>query len=143
MAHPKIVTAIAQTEFREFRRCIEKQPDFSLHLQPKDLQLLFDCANHFTNQLLIEFESALTYYLDEVDRGFFIVHPSWVNAMAAIDCNHFHKLALKWFKEMKKQYPNEQMGQPTIEAEKAIADLIELCRYAVQFEKMVLYVWIA
>ena len=58
--------------------------DFSLHLQPKDLQTLSDCAAQYTSQPLKPFRGALACYLDEADRGYFLVNDNWVDAMVTL-----------------------------------------------------------
>ena len=82
-------------------------------------------------------------YLDEVDRGYFVVNDDWVDAMATIDIGKSKELAAKWFEQMALNYPNEQIGNPTADAETAVCELIKLCKYAVQFAKPLIHIWVA
>lgn len=139
----EILDALSDVNFDKLDDLIEKEADFSLHLQPKDLQTLSDCAAQYTKQLLKPFRSVLVCYLDEVDRGYFLVQNDWVDAMATIDICKTKEITAKWFEQMALNYPDEQIGNPTDEAETAVYKLIELCKYAVQFEKPVIHIWIA
>lgn len=139
----EILDALSDVNYDKLDSFIEKEADFSLHLQPKDLQTLSDCAAQYASQFLKPFRSALVCYLDEADRGYFLVHNDWVDAMATIDISKAKELTAKWFAQMAVNYPNEQIGNPTAEAETAVYKLIELCKYAVQFEKPVIHIWAA
>lgn len=138
-----ILEALADVNYDKLNSLIEKEADFSLHLQPKDLQILSDCAAQYTSQFLKPFRSALVCYLDEVDRGYFLVHDDWVDAMATIDIHKAKELTTKWFEQMSANYPDEQIGSPTVEAETAVYKLIELCKYAVQYGKPIIHIWTA
>lgn len=137
----EMLDALSECNYVGLNRLTEKKADFSLHLQPRDLQMLSDCAASYAVQPLKPFRTALTCYLDEADRGYFLVHNDWVDAMATIDIGGYKELAAKWFEQMAENYPNEQIGEPSAAAEKAVYELIELCKYAVQFEKPVIHIW--
>lgn len=139
----EMLDALSECDYSKLSCLIEKEADFSLHLQPKDLQMLSDCATQYTSQFLKPFREALVCYFDEVDRGFFLVNDDWVNAIATINISDIKGLTVKWFEQMSKNYPNEHIGQPTAAAEKAVYELISLCKYAIQFEKPVIHIWIA
>ena len=138
-----ILDALADADYEKLDGLIEKEADFSLHLQPRDLQTLFDCAAQYTSKFLKPFRSALVCYLDEADRGYFLVHDDWVDAMGTVDIRKAKELAAKWFEQMAADYPDEQLGSPTAEAETAVYKLIELCKYAVQYGKPVIHIWTA
>lgn len=142
-APKEILNALADINYDKLDSLIEKEADFSLHLQSKDLQIFSDCAAQYTNQFLKPFRSALVCYLDEVDRGYFLVHDDWVDAMATIDILKAKELTAKWFEQMAINYPDEQIGSPTVEAETAVYKLIELCKYAVQHGKPIIHIWTA
>jgi len=138
-----VLDAISEYDYAKLDRLTEKEADFSLHLQPKDLQTLSDCAASFTSRFLKPFRTALVCYLDEEDRGYFLVNDDWVEAVAAIDRGRSKALAGKWFEKMAEDYPDEGIGKPSAEAEAAVAKLIELCQYAVQQSKPVIHIWMA
>lgn len=138
-----ILNALSAADYEKLSGLTEERADFSLHLQPKDLQTLSDCAAQYAGQLLKPLRSALVCYLDEADRGYFLVDDDWVDAMAAIDIGKSKELAAKWFEQMAVNYPNEQLGSPTAEAETAVYELIKLCKYAVQSAKPLIHIWVA
>ena len=139
----EMLDALTECDYAELDRLTEKKADFSFHLQPRDLQMLSDCAASYAGRPLKPFRSALTCYFDEADRGYFLVHDDWVDAMATIDAKEHKMIAAKWFEKMAKNYPNEQIGKPSEAAENAVRALIELCKHAVQFEKPVIHIWSA
>lgn len=139
----EMLDALTECDYVELDRLTEKKADFSLHLQPRDLQMLSDCAASHTGQPLKPFRGALICYLDEADRGYFLVHDDWVDAMATIDVKEHKMIAAKWFEKMAENYPDEQIGKPSAAAENAVRALIELCKHAVQFEKPVIHIWSA
>lgn len=138
-----VMDALSEYDYAKLDRLIEKEADFSLHLEPRDLQTLSDCAASFTCRLLKPFREALVCCLDEADRGYFLVDDDWVEAIAAIDCGQSKALAAKWFERMAEDYPDEQIGGPTPEAAAAVAKLVELCQYAVQYARAVIHIWMA
>ena len=139
----EMLDALSQCNYAELDRLTERKADLSLHLQPRDLQMLSDCAASHTSQPLKPFRTALTCYFDETDRGYFLVHDDWVDAMATIDIKEYKAIATEWFQKMAENYPNEQIGEPSAAAEGSVHGLIELCKYAVQFEKPVIHIWSA
>ncbi len=139
----EMLDALSECNYAGLDRLTEKKADFSLHLQPRDLQMLSDCAASYASQPLKPFRAALTCYLDEPDRGYFLIQNDWVDAMATIDINEYKAIAMGWFEKMAENYPNEQIGEPSTAAEKAVHELIELCKYAVLFEKPVIHIWTA
>ena len=144
VGEPKgLLDALSVADYEKLNSLTEKMADFSLHLQPRDLQTLSDCAAQYASQFLKPFRSALVCYLDEVDRGYFVVNDDWVDAMATIDIGKSKELAAKWFEQMALNYPNEQIGNPTADAETAVCELIKLCKYAVQFAKPLIHIWVA
>lgn len=142
-APKEILDALSECDYAKITQFTEKKADFSLHLQPKDLQTLSDCAAQFTSQPLKPFRTALVCYFDEVDRGYFLLNDDWVDAVATVDIRKAKAITEKWFERMAEEYPNEQIGKPTAEAETAVCELIELCKYAAQLEKPVIHIWIA
>jgi len=138
-----VLDALSECDYTKLDRLTEREADFSLHLQPRDLQTLSDCAASFTRRYLKPFRTALACYLDEPDRGYFLVNDDWVEAMAAIDRDQAKALAAKWVEKMAENYPDEEIGKPSREAEAAVAKLIELCQYAVRGEKPVIHIWMA
>ena len=139
----EILEALEACDFDEVERLTEKEADFSFHLEPRDLQTLSECAAPYTSLPIGTFRDALVCYLDEADCGFFIVGDSWVDAMATVGIDNARELAVKWFEKLAENYPDEQIGAPPAEAEQAVRDLIELCRYAVKHTKPVMHIWTA
>ena len=137
----EMLDALSAYDYAKLDQLTEKKADFSLHLQPMDLQTLSDCAADYASQPLKPFRTALTCYLDEPDCGFFLVGSDWADAIAAIDISKSNDITAAWFAKMAENYPDEQIGGPSAAAEKAVHDLIELCQYGLQFQKPVIHIW--
>lgn len=84
-APKKILKALETVDYEALEPLIARKADFSLHLIPRDLELLSQCAAPFSARKEAPFRAGLTCYLDEADRGLFIVSEEWEQYMAAID----------------------------------------------------------
>ena len=142
-APKELLDALTECDYDRIDLLTEIKADFSLHLQPKDLQILSDCAAKFTKKFLKPFRTALVCYFDESDRGYFLLHDDWVSAIATIDTQKSKTITAKWFERMTEIYPNEQIGEPNPNAETAVCDLIKLCKHAALYRKPVIHIWTA
>lgn len=142
-APKEMLDALSECDYDKIDLLTEMKADFSLHLQPRDLQTLSDCAAKFTKKSLKPFRTALVCYFDEADRGYFIIDDDWVSAMATVDTHKSKTITAKWFKQMAELYPNEQIGEPNPDAETAVCDLIKLCKHAALYRKPVIHIWAA
>ena len=69
-----------------------------------------------------------------------MVHDKWVNYVANVKEKFAETITLEWFKEMQKEYPNEEICV-TQEAGHAVRDLLEFCKEARQKKAKVLLGW--
>jgi len=142
-APKEMLDALSECDYDRIDLLTEMKADFSLHLQPRDLQILSDCAAKFTKKSLKPFRTALVCYFDESDRGYFLIHDDWVSVMATIDIRKSKTITAEWFKRMAEIYPDEQIGEPNPAAETAVCDLIKLCKHAALYHKPVIHIWTA
>lgn len=137
----KILEAVRAADYEALSRLVTDRADFSLHLQPRDLQILSECAGSYAP--LPDFRQSLTCYLDEADRGFFVVSIDWADAFASIDPGNSRKLTADWFAAMAVRYPGEELAPPGPAAEAAVRNLILLCREAKARDLVVMHIWSA
>ncbi|WP_251318116.1 hypothetical protein [Flintibacter muris] len=135
-APKKILKALETVDYEALEPLIARKADFSLHLIPRDLELLSQCAAPFSARKEAPFRAGLTCYLDEADRGLFIVSEEWEQYMAAIDPAKAKALTETWFQAM-----GPEAVSPSPDAVAAVEDLIALCQYAGQTGNPVLHMW--
>ena len=133
----KMLEALEAADYQALNQRMARKADFSLHLLPRDLQTLSECAAAFSPQKPVPFREGLTCYFDAEDRGFFIVSEEWEKYFAAIEIKDAAPLAEAWYQAMglKESLPPEAIA--------AVKDLIELCQYAGQTGHPVIHIWIA
>ena len=135
-----IVEAFENDDYDLFYDSIEKEADFSLHIQPRDLQILSLCASEFNGKKPLNLKKQMTVLLDEEEKGLFSIDNKWVDYISAIPLDKNKELCNKWFEEMNKKYPKEQIDL-TEEAIETIEDLISLCRFCIDNKKELFHYW--
>lgn len=138
----KMLDALEAADYQSLDKLMAQKSDFSLHLVPRDLQTLSECAAVFSSAQTAPFREGLTCYFDAEDRGFFIVSEEWEEYIASIDPKNAKPLAEAWFQAMETNY-QESVGKPTPASVTAIEDLLALCKYARQTGNPVVHIWIA
>ena len=136
-----MLDALEAADYQTLNQRMARKADFSLHLIPRDLQTLSECATAFSSHKAVPFREGLTCYFDAEDRGFFIVSEEWEQFIAAIDPQKANALTEAWFQAMRAYDP--EVKSPPPEAVAAVKDLIELCQYAGQTGKPVVHIWTA
>jgi hypothetical protein len=119
---------------------IVAEADFSLHLQPRDLNLLSIAAGILTGQAPMDLRSQLTRGVDERDHGLLYVSKEWVAYMAAVPLSSVPELAESWAVGMRKFYNAENIVV-TEAMIQALNDLISLCQQASPECVPVVHVW--
>ena len=136
-----MLDALEAADYQTLNQRMARKADFSLHLIPRDLQTLSECATAFSSHKAVPFREGLTCYFDAEDRGFFIVSEEWEQYIAAIDPQKANALTEAWFQAMRAYDP--EVKSPPLEAVAAVKDLIGLCQYAGQTGNPVVHIWIA
>lgn len=133
----KMLEALEAADYQALNQRMARKADFSLHLLPRDLQTLSECAAAFSSREAAPFREGLTCYFDAEDRGFFIVSEVWEQYIAAVEAKDAKPLAEAWYQAM----GLKESLLP--EAIAAVKDLIELCQYAGQTGNPVVHIWAA
>lgn len=119
---------------------VKQQADFSLNLQPKDLTLLSRQFGKYSWQRNRNLRPYLSVLVDEIDRGALLVDHDWVRYVNKVKLEKADRITRSWFNEMKKAYPDEII-EVTDEAQKAVEELILLCKHAVKEDAKVIHWW--
>lgn len=120
--------------------------DFSLHITPRDLELLTIVACQFTDKSPLSFRQSLDLsgeFVDEVDRGGYLVVKPWVEIWSSLKSTYSHQLVEKWFAIMQHEYNDDPEILPTPEAVEAINHLISMSQKAITNKLSVVHVWFA
>jgi hypothetical protein len=119
--------------------------DFSLHLTPNDINLLTDEACQMLNEEPVDFRESLDtfgWYIDEPDRGAYLVYRDWVELFSLMDDDQSEQLATQWFARMGDEYDETEMTV-TPEVIEAVRALHSVCQYAIDSESDVVHYWFA
>lgn len=115
--------------------------DLSLHLSPKDLNLLSRQFGIHSQQSPIDLRPHLKVLIDEQDYGLLLVDSKWVKYAAKVSSDNLEIIVSGWFESLRQEYPNEEISI-TEEAKEAVQDLLELCKKATQKKRAeVLHGW--
>ena len=119
--------------------------DFSLHITPRDLDLLTAEACKILNSEDMSLRENLDFdgeYVDEEDRGAYIVARPWIDLWARMEPQNLDAVVASWFTLMQREYEDPEITV-TEEAIRAVSDLIGICRTAVCDGCDVVHVWFA
>lgn len=113
--------------------------DFSLHLEPRDLNLLSRAIAVVENRTFLELGDFLNGVVDEEDHGALDVGRDWVRHVATTDPLNIDVIVQGWSESMSALHgvsiaPNDSMR-------KALSDLVSLCRLAVTTDAAVVHIW--
>jgi hypothetical protein len=118
-----------------------KRADFSLNLEPNDLELLSEEAAKMINKAVIHlrdsFDEMISY---EVGAGVCLLNAGWVAQFAAIPISSAHDLTAHWFNAMS-QFHGAPI-QITSEAKASVSSLISICKQAQEDTKSIIYFWL-
>lgn len=140
-----IVNAVADEDF-DILEELEDQgdfADFSLHLSPKDLNVLINIiSSHLSDDSFGLRENLDTEdcYFDENDRGAFYVKDMVKNLIAKTSEKDAAIYASRWYNKLSEEYPDEHIGDSSM-AEQPISDLIRICQIALKEDKCLVHVW--
>lgn len=117
--------------------------DFSLHIEPRDLDMLVRCAcavkkmPEMTLRENLDFE---TTYVDEPEYGATLVSNRIVSLFASFDESNAQALSEAWFYEISEAYPLEDI-KLTNEATQAVRMLITISKRAQQHNSAMMHFW--
>jgi hypothetical protein len=115
--------------------------DFSLHLAPKDLDLLSEvfAERAGVEPLLLSDSLLRTVGGFEGAGGAEVVDPAWVGMVAVAEEANAPDLAAEWIRRVGTSY--DQQFAVTPEAVRAVRELIRLCRLAIRERVEVVHSW--
>lgn len=142
---PEVIgPAVAEADFDLLYKSdvVKKRADFSLHIQPKDLDTLSLQVADMLGQSPVLLQESLGDAIggDESDHGAFLVASEWVSQVAGLQSSVSVELTKRWISEMARIYEDEQIVV-TPEAEEAVSSLILLCRFAAETDTPVIHSW--
>jgi hypothetical protein len=121
---------------------VQRRADLSLHIVPKDLDLLSRELGKHSDSEPLDLRPFLNVVVDEEDRGLLLVDDAWVKYAASIKEDAENSIVEDWFVDMRREYPGENI-QITPEARVAVRGLLGLCREAAMNKATVLHSWFA
>ncbi len=113
--------------------------DLSLHLVPRDLDLLSQAFGIATGRDPIDLGPHLTAAIDEEGYGALEVSRTWVQYVASADLDRTDEVAHRWTERMSAQY--HVPVQVNEDIQNAIPALISLCQSALKSSAAVIHVW--
>jgi hypothetical protein len=119
--------------------------DLSLHITPADLDLLsLEVCNTLAKDpmRLREHLDMEGLYVDEPDRGAFVVRQGWIQLIASLEHNSITAVVSAWCEEMSRIHDDPDIST-TPEAVEALRALVETCQYAHSANSEVVHVWFA
>ncbi len=115
--------------------------DFSLHLSPTDLDILSEVVAERVGAAPLLLNDNLVGTVGGIadSRGAEVVDPAWVRLVAAADETAAAELAAAWVQRVGAEWG--QQLEVTPDAVRGVADLIRLCRTAVNERLDVVHTW--
>jgi|GEM_PF-1955527 len=136
--------AIANADFDalEVDGVVQAYADLSLHIIPKDLDILTLEAAAMLQRPPILLRECLGEVIggDESDHGAFLVGHDWVAQIAELYRQSANELCTRWMAAMAQQYDDPEICS-TPPAVAAVSALIDLCRHAVGTSSPVIHAW--
>lgn len=118
---------------------VHKKADFSLHIQPKDLNLLSHAFAESTGLAPLSLRDHLDVLVDEIDLGLLEVDTAWVNYIANASEKDVNAISTAWVTAMSREYEDEVIHSDDLT--QAVADLMSICKTAKQTNGVVLHGW--
>lgn len=113
--------------------------DFSLHMEPRDLNLLSRAIGVVENREVLELGDFLNGVVDEDGYGALDVGRDWVRYAATTNPLNIDVIVQGW-SELMSALHGESIA-PNDSMRKALSDLVSLCRLAVNTDAAVVHIW--
>ena len=120
---------------------LKMRADFSLHIEPRDLDHLSREFGRVTGNEPKDLRSHLQVRVDEEDRGLFDVDDSWVSYIASTPDESASEIAERWAATMREAYHDPEL-LVTDEMVTAVTCLIVLCKAAERDSLAVVHIWL-
>jgi hypothetical protein len=115
---------------------VQQKADFSLHILPKDLNLLSRAIGAAAGISPIELRDHLTVLIDEVDRGMLEVDRVWIDYAASASQDDVPRISKAWVDAMNHQYAGDAVLSDDLV--QAVHDLLAICKSAQASDRQVL-----
>ncbi len=140
----KIEEAIRECELGilDDPKVVHRRADLSLHIVPKDLDLLSRQLGKLSDREPLDLRPYLSVIIDQADGGLLLVDNAWVKYAASIKEDTEDTVTEDWFEAMRREHPGENI-RVTPEARLAVRELLGLCREAARNKATVLHSWFA
>jgi len=129
-------------DFLDLLESENKLADFSLHIEPNDLNFLVNSATESINIGLFglrEFLDTTTFYFDSEEGGAYLVGTPVISLFSKFNENDAVELTNKWFEKMTVEY-----GQETVvndDAIEAVRKLITISKKAQEQNLDLVHIW--
>jgi len=139
-----IITAVERFDF-DFLNQLEsenKLADFSLHIEPNDLNFLVNSATELLNIGLFglrEFLDTTKFYFDSEEGGAYLVGAPVVSLFSKFNENAAAELTHKWFEKMTAEYEQETVVSD--DAIEAVRKLIAISKKAQEQNLDLVHIW--
>ena len=145
LSHEEVFSAVEEMDFEtlEGLQVDGRYADFSLHITPNDLDLLTNAICQVLNEEPIglrEYLDTEGWFINEEDRGAFLVFQAWVGLVANCTLSQAELIASRWFESMRDEYGDSEIIK-TPESIDSISSLIALCSSAGNSELVVVHTW--
>lgn len=138
----RIIESLHAVDPDGLEEAVAARADLSLHLLPKDLNLLSRAVGMHTGQPVRDLRPHLAAVADYPDRGAFVVASEWVEYVAATPADRIGTVVNTWFELMRTEHDEPDL-QVTADAVDAVTELVTLCRYAQEKDQQVVHLWFA
>ena len=118
---------------------VSGKADFSLHLEPNDLDLLSLAMGKLSGCEPMNLRTNLVSIHDESDHGLFEVKREWIDYVSAVTEDQISDLALAWVSAASSAHV--ETFEPNDDIEFAVGQLIVLCHTAKRNSDRVLHFW--
>ena len=141
----QIIEAVANDDF-DFLDHLETEKrlaDFSLHLQPKDLDTLVNLIAISTKSPVKSLREHLLFdqpCVDEPDKGAIKVSPIITKLFASQNESNSTSIAKEWYRKMAEIYPGEGIEYSENGGE-AVRKMIEICQQASFANLDLIHIW--
>jgi hypothetical protein len=116
--------------------------DFSLHLEPVDLNYLVNSAAELKAKPSLGLRENLdteTFYYDSEEGGAFLVAPIITDLFSEFDKSESTELTNKWFEKMRAVYNDDT--EVTDDAISSVEKLISICKEAKSLNNDLVHIW--
>lgn len=130
-------------DFIESLESNNKLADFSLHLEPRNLDTLIQVVSAATKIEVSGLREHLLFdstAIDKIDVGAMKVSPTITRLFASIPEDDAESIARKWYQKLAESYPLEQI-EYSQDAAQSVQRMITVCKHSFQNNKDLVHIW--